>query len=272
MLKKLLASIRIGGAKIDTTLEKEEYRQGEIVHGRVVIQGGAVQQEINHMVFQIKIRLRARGEGLSGIQDFIWHKHELTDRIVIEPREEKEIPFSFQLPEVTPISFPYDGHFHYTKPKLAPYRFQAYIQTGVDIEDSIDPSDHDEIQVAPHPHVEQTLRIMHRMGFSVFSLEPNGVSYPTDRAFYQEFLFRIPELYKSWLEEVSLAYLGKGHFVLTLDPHNHSTDSIMNMFDLDEKKIRFTVIDDDLDDDGRNIQEFLTQQIDYYYQRAGIHD
>lgn len=260
MLKKLLASIRIGGVKVDTTLEKGEYRQGETIYGRVLIQGGAIQQEINHMVFQIKIRLRARGEGLSGIQDFLWHKHELTEKITILPRETKEIPFSFTLPDVTPISFPYEGHFLFAKPKSAPYRFQIYLQTGIDIEDSVDPSDHDEIQVAPHGFVEQVLKSMDRLGFSVTSVEPNSYDYPTDRTFYQEFLFSQHEM-KHWLDEISLVHLGNGHFVLRIEAKKPKYESIMEMLDLKERKIRFVVHEEDIADQGVHLTNYLADQI-----------
>lgn len=260
LLKKLLASIRVGGIKVDTTLEKGEYRQGETIHGRVLIQGSSVQQEINRILFQLKVRLRDRGVGVSGFRDFLWHTHEIADKITVLPKETKEIPFSFTLPDVTPISFPYEGHFLFAKPKVSPYCFQVYLQTGIDIEHSIDPSDHDEIQIAPHPFVEEVLKSMSRLGFSVTSVEPNSMDYPMDRTFYQEFLFAQHDM-KNWLSEASLVHLGNGHFVLRIETQKPDYRSIMEMLDVNERKIRFVVHEEDIEDKGIHLTEYLAEQI-----------
>ena len=46
MFKKLLASVGIGSAKVDTQLVSDQLLPGEEVRGKVVIQGGGAEQQI----------------------------------------------------------------------------------------------------------------------------------------------------------------------------------------------------------------------------------
>lgn len=51
LLRKALASVGIGSAKIDTKLEKEVLVQGEEVRGVVIVKGGNVEQEIDPCIY-----------------------------------------------------------------------------------------------------------------------------------------------------------------------------------------------------------------------------
>jgi sporulation-control protein len=49
MFKKLLSSIGIGAAKVDTKLSKSRYAPGEMLEGIVEVHGGNVEQQIDEI-------------------------------------------------------------------------------------------------------------------------------------------------------------------------------------------------------------------------------
>jgi sporulation-control protein len=49
MFGKVMASIGVGAAKVDTRLEKATYRQGEMIRGEVFVQGGQTPQFIDEI-------------------------------------------------------------------------------------------------------------------------------------------------------------------------------------------------------------------------------
>ena len=68
-IKKLLASIDIGNATVDTVLPSETVRPGETVGAEVRIVGGNATQEVGAIRFELEMRLslcpsrRGRGSG-----------------------------------------------------------------------------------------------------------------------------------------------------------------------------------------------------------------
>ena len=56
IFNKVLASVGIGSAKVDTVLEKNLYTAGETVYGKVVIQGGNTEQEIDSINLALKTK------------------------------------------------------------------------------------------------------------------------------------------------------------------------------------------------------------------------
>ena len=50
---KMLASVGIGSAKVDTKLEKSSYEAGEQIKGEVEIYGGNVEQQVNAIYLTI---------------------------------------------------------------------------------------------------------------------------------------------------------------------------------------------------------------------------
>ena len=61
-IKRMLASIGIGNATIETTLEKSAYYPGEIVNGTIYINGGKVEQEVEQIYMHLMTEyVRRRG-------------------------------------------------------------------------------------------------------------------------------------------------------------------------------------------------------------------
>ncbi|MBL0388489.1 sporulation protein [Tumebacillus sp. ITR2] len=130
LLGKVFASFGVGNAKVNTHLEYSQYRIGDEVRGVVHIQGGNVEQEID----EIYLYLLTTHTGGQEQADKEIARVRLTESFKVLENQEKEIPFSFILPETTPITG--NGRI-------------VWVHTGLDIDNAVDPTDNDRITVLP---------------------------------------------------------------------------------------------------------------------------
>ncbi len=106
MFEKLLSSIGIGSAKVNTILFDNKIERGKEVKGEVHVFGGKAEQLISEIYIHVDTEFHKDDDDTE-----FWDITEpileikITDPIVIKPSEEKVIPFSFILPYYTPITF-----------------------------------------------------------------------------------------------------------------------------------------------------------------------
>ena len=62
MFKKILASVGIGAAKVDTVLETEHLQPGQKFNAVIVIKGGDVEQDITGLDLALMTRVKVEGE------------------------------------------------------------------------------------------------------------------------------------------------------------------------------------------------------------------
>ncbi len=230
---KVMASVGIGAAKVDTLLEKRTYQPGEEMNGIIRIQGGQVQQEIEGIDLSIMTYYIKEVDDRKVRQNVELGKVRATPSLVIAPGETKEEAFSFRLPLTTPLSIG---------------RTPVWVQTKADIRSAIDPTDQDRIEVVPAPIMSAVIDGFERLGFRLREVEtvyaPRlGGAFP----FVQEFEW-VPSggSYRGRLDEVELVFLrqqGDG-LELLLQVDRRAT-SIMGLFaeamDMDESFVRMTV-------------------------------
>jgi sporulation-control protein len=189
VFRKLLSSIGIGGAKVDTRLAAETFVPGEPVSGEVYIVGGDNAQEFERIYLSVVASYR---------HEDVTHSYDLAsydvvrERISVGPGENRTVPFSFTLPYATPLSL---GHG------------RVYLKTGLDIAGAIDPSDTDEIRVVPHPLQQVVLDAAASLGFRLYQVENEynprkGAPHP----FVQQLEFRPHGRYAGHVEELELIF------------------------------------------------------------------
>ncbi len=90
---KVLGSIGIGGAKVDTKLEKSEYTAGEMMTGKVEIYGGKVEQQIDSIYITVNTTYirESNDKKYTDVAPVI--KHKINEPLLIGPDETKSIPF-----------------------------------------------------------------------------------------------------------------------------------------------------------------------------------
>ncbi|OUM87618.1 MAG: hypothetical protein BAA01_04930 [Bacillus thermozeamaize] len=180
MLKKFMAKLGVGSAKVDLVLHKREWMLGEDVEGALHIEGGTVEQDIRQILVELAVKLTANGKAFS---------HRITSipvasSFVIRPGEKKILPFTYRLPNNLPISR-----------RGVSYSFV----TRLDIAGGVDHFDSDTIQVLPPARFANIIRALEMLGLreKADSGKLNG--------YLQAFAFFPTTHYKNRLEEVELA-------------------------------------------------------------------
>jgi sporulation-control protein len=146
MLKDLMARFGIGSAHVDLILDRHQFRLGETVEGKIVVQGGQVTQTINKIDVQLMMKLHHHG------QDHTIPVTEIpqVSTFVIQPGDRKEWPFRYTLP------------YHLL---LSGHQVAYYFTTHVDIAGGVDHTDHDFIQILPPPPLQAVLTALEQLGF-----------------------------------------------------------------------------------------------------------
>jgi sporulation-control protein len=192
MFNRLLASIGIGSAKLDTLLEKSQYVPGEEVRGVVNIRGGSVAQNIDTIQLSVMTeyiresndhKVRAHGE--------IGRFH-VSAPFALQAGETKEVPFSFRLPYQTPLTIG---------------RAPVWVKTELDVRGGVDPGDNDRIDVLPTSGINTVLHALDLLGFRLLNAEceyspRHGGGMP----FVQEFEFVPTSQFRGQLDELEVMF------------------------------------------------------------------
>lgn len=234
IFKKLLASVGIGAAKVDTHLYDDSLILGEIINGEVYITGGDVSQDIDDIYLYLATEYKREVDDNTVTEECVLVKHCLSERFNLQPKEAKVIPFSFQLPYETPLTL-----------RNQP----VYVRTGLDISLAVDPKDTDYIQVRPHPLMQTVLDAIENLGFQLYKVDceynPHfGSTYP----FVQEFEFRPIGNYRGRLDELEVIFTLNSDLLevfLELDKRARGFGGFLQeAFDMDERYVRFQVTPD----------------------------
>ncbi|MFJ7936552.1 sporulation protein [Sporosarcina sp. NPDC096371] len=236
---KVLGSFGIGGAKVDTKLEKSEYTAGDMMTGKVEIYGGKIEQQIDSIyltVYTTYIR-ESNDKKYTDVATVI--KHKINEPISIGPDETKSIPFSMELPAETPIT--------YGKTKV-------WVETGLAIKNAVDPEDRDYIDIRPTQLAARILGEVERLGFKLRKAECEQASrnmrhrYP----FVQEFEF-VPTsgAFRGRLDELEVVFLSQtdqsAELLLQVDRKVRGLGSFLaEALEMDESHIRLSVTAQDL--------------------------
>ena len=240
VFKKLLARVGIGAAQVDTHLFQNSLIPGELLEGEVCIRGGDVIQEIDDVYLKVVTEYEREyehnDEDRTVHEECILVKHLLSERFSLQSKEEKIIPFSFQLPYETPLTMG---------------RQPVYLRTGLDIKSAVNPRDRDEIVVQPHPLMQGVLEAVEQLGFRLQEVDCEYTphfhrSYP----FVQEFEFRPTGKYRSHLDELEVIFRlspEQLEVLLQIDKRARGFKGWLNeAFDLNERYDRFHVTKSDL--------------------------
>lgn len=145
MLKRIMASLGIGTAKVNLKLEKGQYRIGESVKGRIIAEGGSVDQEIKTLDVDIVLNFSIRDKKFSKVIETL----NVSRNLRVKAGENREIPFEHYLPVHYPIS---KGSVQYR------------LISRMDISRSVDSSDTDILIVLPGKEMALILEAMEILG------------------------------------------------------------------------------------------------------------
>lgn len=165
-MKRLLSSIGIGAATVDTILPQAAVRPGEAVELDVELSGGDSAQRIDGLYFVLKTAVDG--------EDRVVTRASADESFTIDPGEERTERVTFPVPVWTPV----------TRGGV-----RVWLETGADIDWAVDPSDSDDVTVAPGPHVAALFEAAADLGFEFVSARLVETPWLDDRPFAQALVF-----------------------------------------------------------------------------------
>lgn len=188
-MKKLLASIGIGNAKVDTIIHNHEIIVGGSMSGEVQILGGNVAQEIDKIDLELYTYVEIDDKKYS----YSFGKTNIQTQIQVLPNQKLTIPFNLTVPQYTPISA---GGYN-----------RVWLNTSLDIDNAIDPTDTDHLNIIPTTSMFCVFEAMEEFGFSLNEVDIER-SNIFEWGFVQEFEFR-PRSIRTNTKEIEIIFLNE---------------------------------------------------------------
>ena len=160
--KRLLSSIGVGAARVDTRLERDELVPGEQVRGVVEVRGDGSEQEVNGINLEVQTHYKRESGDSTITETATIERFSVSGQRTIEANSREEIPFDFRLPYDTPLTVG---------------RSSVWIRTSLDVSMAIDPSDSDNITVRPTHTMRSVLDSMESLGFRMRNAENEELPY-----------------------------------------------------------------------------------------------
>lgn len=146
MFRKIMASLGVGAAKVNLVLDSEQVRIGERITGRMILEGGNVDQSINRLDVDVIMKVSIRGKELTRAVDTI----QVARDFPIKARETRELSFDYLIPFHYPIS---KGTVTYA------------LQTKMDIAQAVDTGDNDILTILPSRDMQLVFDALQGLGF-----------------------------------------------------------------------------------------------------------
>ena len=222
VFKRMLGAFGVGGPSVDTVLAGSRVRPGEFLRGEVRLKGGDFDADIQHITLTLVTRAEAEyGDSEhTGLAEFL--RVPVTGPFRLAAKEERAIPFQFQVPWETPITEIHGQPL---------YGMTMGVRTEVAIAAAVDKGDLDPIAVLPLPSQEAVLEAFARLGFRFKNadVEMGGIyGVHQQLPFYQEIEFFASPQHAAYVNEVELTFVadpGGMHIVLEADHRGHGDDT-----------------------------------------------
>lgn len=195
MLKNVLASIGIGGMKVDTLVNQAEIEAGDVLNGVVAIKGGDVSQRIDAIVLQLMTRciVETRNDQKVYAEIQVAAASAAAD-MDVAPGQTFELPFQMEVPVFAPLSVG---------------STKSLLRTRLDVPKAVDPRDTDAVRILPNTAMRSVFEGMEHAGFRIAEVEVEHTPHAAI-PFTQEFDFK-PVHFRDWgVEEVEIAFRPSG--------------------------------------------------------------
>jgi sporulation-control protein len=243
-MKKVLASIGVGNANVDTVLSSTTVTPGETIDAEVHVDGGSAEQEVGAIEFELETQYATE----EGYEEADIDRFTLTEDLTIEPDQEETRSVQIDVPYGTPVTL---GNV------------DVWVETELDIDWAVDPEDRDYVDVEPTPRLQAAFDAMDELGFSFRSAEceadPYG-RYGSGQRFVQEFEFR-PQAgpFRGDLDEVELVARESADELTLFVEIDRRGGLLSELAETDESKTHLTVRDADVATVRDDLERLLEQ-------------
>lgn len=254
IFQKALASFGIGAVTVDTVIDHDTYTAGDLIQGDVYIKGGNVAQTIDAIYLSLNINYTYKTRDKSSEEAASIFNKKLMDPFTIESREEKTIPFSFNLPYDAPVTLG---------------RTKVWLHTGLNIKRAVGSNDKGAVIIQPTTLAHHLLEAMQQLGFQLREVhcEKAGLRMSTRQPFVQEFEF-VPttSIYKDVLDELAVIFIKQSakqiDVLFQIDRKaNNFTSLLSEAFDMNESDAQYTFTMNDVDIMVKTIEIIIQKQI-----------
>lgn len=228
-MKRILASVGIGNASVDTVLPSTTVTPGESVEAEIHITGGSVEQDVR----AIDLELETRYATEDGYTEVTIDKLRLSDGLTIQPDQDEVRSTTIEIPYETPVTLG---------------SVEVWVETELEIDMAVDPEDTDYLDVQPTPRMQTVFDAAEELGFTFRSAtceaDPYG-RYTSGRRFVQEFEFR-PQggQFAGDLDEIELVFAPTADELTVFLEVDRRGGLLSELADTDERKTQFTVRDE----------------------------
>lgn len=231
--RRLLTSMGVGAATVDTRLDTAELVPGEEVRGVVELTGGDSDQEIEAINLDLQTTYKRESGETTVRETATIERFPVSSAQTVEKGSSQEIPFSFRLPQDTPLTVG---------------RCRVWLRTALDVRMAVDPSDSDPLTVRPDAATQTILDAVEGLGFVLREAENEELPYRHRRrmAFGQEFEFvaRSGE-FRGRLDELEIVMFASEEEVelmLQVDRRARDLGSLLSeSLGADESRVRLTI-------------------------------
>ncbi|CAM5625321.1 sporulation protein [Streptomyces fumanus] len=253
VFKRLLGSLGVGGPTVDTVLDPGAARPGAALTGRVHLQGGGADFDIEHIALELVARVEAEhaeGESEGAVA---FERYTVGGGFRLAEGAEHTVPFSVPLPWETPVTELYGQDLGIV----------LGVRTELAVAGARDKGDLDRLTVGPLPVQEAVLEAFGQLGFGFRSADleygrigGTGQQLP----FYQEIELTPAPHYAHQVNEIELTFLahpGGVEVVLEADKRG-------GLFTEGHDALaRFTVGHQDVRDWAAEVDGWVRQLIDH---------
>jgi sporulation-control protein len=247
---KVLASVGIGSAKVDTKLDSDTVVPGGEIRGVVEIQGGNVEQRIDDIYLTLNTTYIKESDDNKYTVPAQIDRFRLTESFVLMANERKVIPFSFILAPDTPLTIG---------------RTKVWIATGLDIKNAVDSTDKDYLRVVPNQIMDSVLQAINGLGFRLREADCEQAPHRLRRRlpFIQEFEFvPVSGPFRGRLDEVEITFFPASAYdieiLMQVDRKARGLSSLFSeALNMDESNLRFTVNQGDIPHMQQKIQSII---------------
>jgi sporulation-control protein len=241
-MKKVLASVGIGNASVDTVLDSDRVQPGTTVGAAVRVDGGSADQEVERIELEVKTRYLTEEDGYQGVTVDRLH---LTDGFTIEAGEQAVYETEITVPYQTPLTM---GDA------------RVWVDTDLEIAVAVDPEDEDPLQVEPTDRMRAVFDAVEELGFTFSKADCQADPYGryVGRHFFQEFEFRPANgRYADRLDEIELVFDPSAAGLTVFLEVDEQGGMLSELSDADERTVQFTLTDADAATARRELEDAI---------------
>ncbi|MFJ3670478.1 sporulation protein [Streptomyces sp. NPDC090106] len=211
VFKRLLGALGVGGPTVDTVLDPGPVRPGSALTGRVHLQGGDSDFEIEHITLELVARVEAEHEDGESEGVVVFDRFTVGGGFRLAAGDTHSVPFTVAVPWETPITELYGQGLGIV----------LGVRTELSVAGAKDKGDLDALTIGPLPAQEAILEALGQLGFGFRSADleygrigGTGQQLP----FYQEIELTPAPRYADQFNEIELTFLaGPGGMEVVLE-------------------------------------------------------